>query len=89
MISVADTGNGIPDGEKKKVFDKFYCGNNKIADNRRSLGLGLFLCKSIVEAHGGSIAVKDNHPQGALFSVALPLEEVSLYESDSDPGGGG
>ena len=89
VISVADTGNGIPDGEKKKVFDKFYCGNNKIADNRRSLGLGLFLCKSIVEAHGGSIAVKDNHPQGALFSVALPLEEVSLYESDSDPGGGG
>lgn len=79
-ILVADNGNGIPDREKKHVFEKFYCGSSKIADNRRSLGLGLFLCKAIVEAHGGTIAVGDHEPKGAVFSFTLPLEEVTLYE---------
>jgi len=79
-IRVADTGNGIPDEEKDKLFDKFYCGTNKIADNRRSLGLGLYLCKAIVEAHGGTICVIDNLPRGAIFRFTLPLEEVSYYE---------
>lgn len=79
-IRIADTGKGIPDEEKQKVFDKFYCGEHKIADNRRSLGLGLYLCKAIVEAHSGSIQVLDNHPQGAVFSFTLPREEVNYHE---------
>ena len=53
---------------------------NKIADNRRSLGLGLYLCKAIVEAHGGTIRVEDNQPQGAVFRFTLPLEEVVYHE---------
>lgn len=80
VFSVADTGNGISDEEKTKIFDKFYCGTRKIADNRRSLGLGLYLCKAIVEAHGGMIQVADNHPQGTVFRFTLPLEEVSIHE---------
>ena len=79
-VRIADSGSGIPDGEKEKVFDKFYCGNHKIADNRRSLGLGLYLCRAIVEAHGGTICVEDNHPHGAVFRFTLPLEEVTLHE---------
>ena len=79
-IQVADTGSGIPDTEKEKIFDKFYCGTRKIADNRRSLGLGLYLCKAIVEAHGGEIQVTDNQPHGAVFRFTLPLEEVALHE---------
>ena len=79
-VSISDTGNGIPDEIKDKIFEKFYCGNHKIADNRRSLGLGLYLCKVIVEAHGGTISVADNHPQGAVFTFTLPLKEVSYYE---------
>ena len=79
-INIADTGHGISDTEKQKIFDKFYCGEHKIADNRRSLGLGLYLCKAIVEAHGGTIRVTDNHPQGAVFSFTLPLEEVPYHE---------
>ena len=79
-IRIADTGSGIPDEMKTKVFDKFYCGANKIADNRRSLGLGLYLCKAIVEAHGGTIQVEDNQPHGAVFSFRLPLVEVILNE---------
>ena len=79
-VRIADSGSGIPDGEKEKVFDKFYCGNHKIADNRRSLGLGLYLCRAIVEAHGGTICVEDNRPHGAVFRFTLPLEEVTLHE---------
>lgn len=79
-IRVADGGKGVSDGEKEKIFDKFYCGENKIADNRRSLGLGLYLCKAIVEAHGGTICVTDGQPCGAVFRFTLPLEEVTYHE---------
>ncbi len=78
-IQISDTGGGISDKDKQYIFDKFFCGNNKIADKRRSLGLGLFLCKAIIEAHGGTISVSDNIPHGAVFTFTLPLE-VSYYE---------
>lgn len=79
-FSVADTGAGIPDAQKEQIFEKYYTGTNRIADNRRSLGLGLYLCKAIVEAHGGTLQVEDNHPTGAVFRFALPVEEVTVYE---------
>lgn len=56
----------------------FYCGSNKVADSRRSLGLGLSLCKSIVNAHGGTISVSDNRPSGTVFTFTLPAGEVEL-----------
>lgn len=71
-FSVADNGKGIPDDLKEKVFDMFYTGDNTVADGRRSLGLGLALCKSIVKAHGGDIVVTDNVPSGAVFSFTIP-----------------
>lgn len=80
VIEVADNGEGIPDEMKDKIFDMFYSGANKIVDSRRSLGLGLSLCKSIVSAHGGEIKVSDNSPHGAVFTFTLPIEEVTLYE---------
>ena len=72
VISIADNGDGIPDEMKERVFDMFYSGANKIADSRRSLGLGLSLCRSIVNAHGGKITVSDNTPHGTVFTVPLP-----------------
>ena len=80
IISVADDGEGIPDAMKERVFDMFYSGANEIADSRRSLGLGLSLCKSIVNAHGGKITVSDNVPHGAVFTVTLPGGEVVIHE---------
>lgn len=79
-VSVADNGYGIPDESKSKVFDMFFSGASNIADSRRSIGIGLSLCKSIVTAHGGKIFVSDNKPQGAVFTFTLPTKEVNLNE---------
>ncbi len=80
LVSVADNGDGIPDDVKPKVFDMFYTGNNTLADGRRSLGLGLFLCRSIISAHGGTISVTDNEPHGSVFSFTIPSDEVVINE---------
>ena len=80
VISIADDGPGISDENKKHVFDMFFSGSKKIADSRRSLGLGLALCKSIVNSHGGEIAVRDREPHGTVFTFTLPVEEVQLHE---------
>lgn len=79
-VSVSDDGNGIPDKDKERVFDMFYTGNNKIVDSRRSLGLGLSLCKSIINAHGGEITLTDNTPTGCIFTFTIPSGEVTINE---------
>ena len=79
-LSVADDGVGIPDSEKEKVFQMFYSGSNPIADCRRSLGLGLNLCRSIITAHNGQITVSDNVPAGAVFTFTIPSGEVEVHE---------
>ena len=80
QISVIDDGPGIPDEKKPQVFEMFYTGQEKIADGRRGLGLGLALCRSIVEAHGGEITLEDNQPTGCCFRFTIPAEEVTISE---------
>ena len=80
VFSVADDGPGIPDQEKKQIFQMFYTGSTAVADSRRSLGLGLSLCKSIVTAHGGTITVSDNQPVGTVFTFTIPAGEVEVHE---------
>ena len=75
-VRVADDGNGIPNELKPRVFEMFYTGKNDVADSRRSIGLGLPLCRSIVNAHGGEITLTDNQPHGAVFTFSLPAGEV-------------
>lgn len=79
-IRVKDHGPGIKKEEKDKIFDMFYCGDTPIADGRRSMGLGLYLCKTIVTAHNGKLYVEDASPQGSIFTIKLHAEEVSMYE---------
>ena len=79
-VSVADDGPGIPDEEKPLVFEKFFCCSGSGTEHRRQLGLGLYLCRAIVEAHGGTIGVKDNLPHGAIFHFTLPREEIPHNE---------
>lgn len=79
-VSIADNGEGISDDAKPRVFDMFYTSDKKSPDSHRSLGLGLALCRSIISAHGGDIAVFDNQPHGAVFRFTLPITEVTLHE---------
>ncbi len=79
-VSVADNGPGIPDSQKANIFDMFYTGETKVADCRRSMGLGLALCKSIVTIHGGEIRLTDNTPSGCSFTFTLPASEVPVNE---------
>lgn len=80
VVSIADDGEGIPDAMKPRIFDMFYSGANKITDSRRSLGLGLSLCKSIINAHGGTISVSDHIPHGTEFTFTLPIGEAEIHE---------
>ncbi len=79
-ISVTDDGPGIPDDQKPHIFEMFFTGNNTIADSRRSLGLGLPLCRSIIRAHGGELTLADRLPHGCRFTFTLPSGEVDIHE---------
>lgn len=68
-LTVSDEGCGIPDDEKKDVFKKFYRVGNEQTRKAQGTGLGLYICQKIAEDHGGTIAVKDNQPQGSKFTV--------------------
>lgn len=72
IFEVSDQGQGIPDDEKKKIFERFYTFKSDSAYNRRGLGLGLAICKSIVEAHHGIIIAKDNKPSGTIIRCIFP-----------------
>lgn len=80
VLSVLDDGPGIAPHIQPHVFEMFYTGEHKVADSRRSLGLGLALCKAIVDAHGGTITLTDNPPHGCNFTFTVPRGEVTLHE---------
>ncbi len=79
-VRVEDNGPGIADSMKPHIFELFYTGQAQVSNGRRGIGLCLGLCKSIVEAHGGSIRLTDNKPRGCCFTIALPAEEVTINE---------
>ncbi|MBR6891418.1 MAG: sensor histidine kinase KdpD [Clostridia bacterium] len=80
LLWVQDDGQGIPEGDEDKVFDMFYTGVKRSPDSRRGIGLGLALCRAIVQAHGGEIYVRNTEPHGARFWFTLLIAEVSEYE---------
>jgi len=71
-VSVSDTGLGIPEEIVPKIFGKFVTKGHDL-ENKAGNGLGLFLCKGIIEAHGGRIGAKNNKDGGATFEFSLPL----------------
>ena len=77
-LEVADNGPGISEQEQAGIFDMFHTAAVKKGDGRRGMGLGLALCRSIVQAHGGQIEVHANTPQGAVFSLTLPRHDESM-----------
>jgi two-component system sensor histidine kinase KdpD len=83
-IRVADDGPGVPAGSESKVFDKFFRGSTVAPDGRRGVGLGLAICRAIVEAHGGKISVVNRLAGGAEFRIVLPCNETPPRIGDED-----
>ena len=74
-LSVADEGIGIPPADLPRIFDRFARASN--VDDRRyhGMGLGLYICRGIVEEHGGRIWVESTVGKGTTFHVALPTSD--------------
>jgi len=71
FFSVADQGDGIPEREKKLIFNKFYRVGNESTRKTKGTGLGLYIVKTVLQKHNGTIKVKDNAPSGSIFEVTL------------------
>jgi PAS domain S-box-containing protein len=81
QITVSDSGPGVPDAQSRSLFDPFW------ATGDPGMGIGLSICRSIVQAHGGSIWCTNNQEGGAAFSLTLPLvpaEAPGKQGSESD-----
>ena len=76
QVTVADTGIGIPSGERNKVFDAFYQVDSSSTREYGGTGLGLSIVKRIVEAHGGTVVISANEPSGTVFTVTLPSAQA-------------
>ncbi|MEM5769257.1 MAG: ATP-binding protein, partial [Bacillota bacterium] len=72
VFEVCDNGNGIAEDIMDRLFDRFTTQKNNIIDGKRGMGLGLAICKAIVEAHGGAIRAENQPAGGARFVFSLP-----------------
>jgi signal transduction histidine kinase len=77
VVSVKDNGRGIPSNAKDKIFKKFYQVDTTSTREKGGSGLGLSICKGIVDAHGGTIWMQNNVPRGTIFSFTIPKSDAS------------
>jgi len=73
LLDISDQGSGVPNEEKKKIFEKFYRIGNEETRKTKGTGLGLFIVRYIIEHHNGTIHVEDNKPAGSVFCVRLKI----------------
>jgi two-component system phosphate regulon sensor histidine kinase PhoR len=77
-ISVKDTGIGIPEKDKVRIFQKFFRAENAILNATEGSGLGLYLVKSYVEGWGGTVEFESELGKGALFTIKLPINKSQV-----------
>jgi two-component system sensor histidine kinase KdpD len=81
VVSVADTGDGIDESIAASLFDRFVTISKAVSDGRRGIGLGLAICKAIIEAHGGTISAEANKPKGTRIVFTLPAGDNPWKEN--------
>lgn len=74
-FSIQDSGIGIPEDQKERVFTKFFRGTNVLRLETEGSGLGLFITKNVIEAHGGKIWFESKEDQGTAFYFTIPVKE--------------
>ncbi|MES2004062.1 MAG: ATP-binding protein [Bacteroidota bacterium] len=72
-LTITDMGQGIPEAEKKRIFDKFYRSGDESTRKATGTGLGLYLCRKIAASHKANISVTDHLPSGSSFAVTFQL----------------
>ena len=77
LVAVSDSGPGLPQANPEHIFDAFY------TTKASGLGMGLSICRSIVQNHGGRLWATPNEPHGAVFCIMLPTGEKSLEKLES------
>jgi len=77
IVTISDSGLGIPKEILPNIFEKFV---TKGKSNQSGTGLGLFLCKGIIEAHGGKITARNNQEKGATFEFSLPILQNNKFQ---------
>jgi signal transduction histidine kinase len=75
IVSVSDNGMGISLRDQEQIFDRFQRVGERMTQSVQGAGLGLYICRAIVEAHGGHIWVNSTLREGSTFSFSLPREE--------------
>jgi PAS domain S-box-containing protein len=89
QVSVCDSGCGIPKEEQDRIFDRLYQIKAGDATTEQGVGLGLYLCRELVQLHGGNIWVESKPGQGSTFSFVLPRSRHLLHSNllliDDDP----
>jgi two-component system sensor histidine kinase KdpD len=75
LVRIVDRGPGIQETEREHIFEKFYRLNPTVSENISGLGLGLSICRGIIEAHQGHIWVEANPDGGAIFAFTLPYTQ--------------
>ncbi len=83
ILDVIDTGKGISPENQQRLFSRFYRVTNATEGDVRGLGLGLYVTRAIVEAHGGDIRIVSEEGSGSTFSVILPALPASKDEKDA------
>ncbi|MGL5273789.1 MAG: hybrid sensor histidine kinase/response regulator transcription factor, partial [Phocaeicola sp.] len=81
FIAVKDTGVGLPNDDINKIFNRFYQSNNQLVESvtgQSGTGIGLYLCKRIVQLHSGTIKARNNRVQGCSFCITLPIEYAAV-----------
>jgi two-component system, NarL family, sensor histidine kinase BarA len=75
---VEDTGIGIPEAEREKVFDAFYQVDSSSTREQGGTGLGLSIVKRLVEGHDGSVRIESNQPEGTVFVITIPVRRATI-----------
>jgi signal transduction histidine kinase len=77
LISVSDTGGGLPPQQADKIFNAFF------TTKAHGTGMGLRICRSIIESHGGRLWAAEHSPRGAIFQFTLPTKAAALGDADT------
>ncbi|MEI7036840.1 ATP-binding protein [Fulvimonas yonginensis] len=85
LCTVTDTGSGIPDEMKARIFEPFYQTSDGLVRRHDGTGLGLHIVRSICQQLGGRVAVGDNPGGGSVFTAALPLERATPEQAVAEP----